>query len=71
MNSLTEEQRLFLYLMKKDEKEIEYLIEQWEYDDKADKLLNFPGTSNIWKIRVAKEVLIKKQRSFRGVSWTI
>ena len=71
MNSLTKEQELFLYLMKKDEKEIEYLIEQWKYDDKVDKLLNFPGSSNIWKIRVAEEVLIKKQCLWRGVSWTI
>lgn len=60
MNSLTKEQELFLYLMKKDEKEIEYLIEQWKYDDKVDELLSFPGASNIWKIRIAEKVLMEK-----------
>lgn len=60
MNSLTKEQELFLYLMKKDEKEIEYLIEQWKYEDKVDELLSFPGASNIWKIRIAEKVLMEK-----------
>ena len=60
MNSLTKEQELFLYLMKKDENEIEYLIEQWKYDDKVDELLSFPGASNIWKIRIAEKVLMEK-----------
>ena len=60
MNSLTKEQELFLYLMKKDEKEIEYLIEQWKYDDKVDELVSFPGASNIWKIRIAEKVLMEK-----------
>ena len=60
MNSLTKEKELFLYLMKKDEKEIEYLIEQWKYDDKVDELLSFPGASNIWKIRIAEKVLMEK-----------
>ena len=60
MNSLTKEQELFLYLMKKDGKEIEYLIEQWKYDDKVDELLSFPGASNIWKIRIAEKVLMDK-----------
>lgn len=60
MNSLTKEQELFLYLMKKDKKEIEYLIEQWKYDDKVDELLSFPGASNIWKIRIAEKVLMEK-----------
>ena len=60
MNSLTKEQELFLYLMKKDENEIEYLIEQWEYDDKVNELLSFPGGSNIWKIRIAEKVLMGK-----------
>ena len=46
--------------MKKDKKEIEYLIEQWKYDDKVDELLSFPGASNIWKIRIAEKVLMEK-----------
>lgn len=60
-NKLEEEQKLFLYLMKKDDKVIEDLIEQWKFDDYADKINNFANTSNTWKIKVAEETLIKKR----------
>ena len=60
-NRLEEEQKLFLYLMKKDDKVIEDLIEQWKFDDYADKINNFANTSNTWKIKVAEEILMKKQ----------
>jgi chromosome segregation ATPase len=60
-NRLEEEQKLFLYLMKKDDKVIEDLIEQWKFDDYADKINNFANTSNTWKIKVAEEILMKKR----------
>lgn len=60
-NRLEEEQKLFLYLMKKDDKVIEDLIEQWKFDDYADKVNNFANTSNTWKIKVAEEILMKKR----------
>lgn len=60
-NKLEEEQKLFLYLMKKDDKVIEDLIEQWKFDDYADKINNFANTSNTWKIKVAEEILMKKR----------
>lgn len=60
-NRLEDEQKLFLYLMKKDDKVIEDLIEQWKFDDYADKINNFANTSNTWKIKVAEEILMKKR----------